>query len=144
MGAAMLTQRKFLLECGLWDEHYTFGGEDVHLCTRMGRRHQVLYHPAVTILHHGRASSRQRCGYVRTHWLLGMARYLRKNGTAPMALLLYKTAVTLDAPLQWLYRGGQYLWRRLWGQKCKADRSWRGMCEASHFLTHGLLPFWAA
>jgi len=144
MGAALLARRQRLLECGLWDEHYVFGGEDIDLCTRVGRRHAVIYHPAVIIVHHGRVSSRQRSGYVHTNWLLGMARFLRLNAAAPRAVLLYKTAVTLDAPLQLLYHAGQYLWRCLRGQSSKASRSWRGVCEASHFLGYGLVSFWCA
>jgi N-acetylglucosaminyl-diphospho-decaprenol L-rhamnosyltransferase len=144
MGAALLARRKLLLEYGLWDENYTFGGEDVDLCTRVRCRHAVIYHPAVTIIHHGRVSSRQRSGYVHTNWLLGMARFLRLHAASPLTLLVYKTAVTVDAPLQFLYHVIQYSCRRLLGKQSKAARSWRGVCEASHFLWHGLLPFWRA
>lgn len=142
MGAALLVRRKLLLQSGLWDEGYLFGGEDVELCTRIGRSHPVVYHPAVTIIHHGRASSRQRVGPVHSNHLIGMARYLRRHGTPRISLLLYKTIMTLDAPLQWVAHLSGYLWRRLGGQKSKAACSMRSLRAVSHFLTRGLPRFW--
>ncbi len=144
MGAALLVRRRLLLEYGLWDEGYPFGGEDVDLCTRIGRSYAVVYHPAVTILHHGRASSRQRPGPVHSNHLVGMARYLRRHETSRLGLVLYKTMITLDAPLLWVAHLSSYLWRRLNGQKSKAACSRRSLLAVSHFLTRGLLAFWRA
>jgi GT2 family glycosyltransferase len=144
MGAALLVRRRLLLDCGLWDEGYTFGGEDIDLCTRLGRQHAIVYHPAVTILHHGRVSSRQQIGYVYTSWLLGMTRFLRRNGTPALALFTYKLVMTLDAPLQWLSHAGQYLWRRGRGQQVRAARSLMGLRRVNYFLAHGLIAFWKA
>jgi GT2 family glycosyltransferase len=142
MGAALLIRRKLLLEKGLWDEGYTFGGEDIELCTRIGRTHAVIYHPRVSIWHHGRASSRQRSGFVHTHWLLGMLRFLRQSGTPRGGLLLLKTAFTLDLPLQLIRHAVQGLWRTLWGQQAAARRSWRGLQGSAYFLCRGLPAFW--
>ncbi len=144
MGAALLVRRRLLLRIGLWDERYPFGSEDVDLCTRIGRTHQVVYHPAVTILHHGRASSRQRVGPVHSNHMIGMARYLRRYGMSRLGLLLYKTVMTLDAPLQWLLHLTGFLWRRLRGQARQAGYNARRLSAVSHFLRHGLPDFWRA
>ena len=80
MGAALLVRRALFIEIGPWDEEYTFGGEDIDLCTRIARRGAVVYHPGVEITHFGRASSRRHIGYVHTHTLAGITRYLRKIG----------------------------------------------------------------
>lgn len=144
MGAALLVRRRLLVQSGMWDEGYPFGGEDVDLCTRIGRSHPVVYHPAVTIIHHGRASSRQCAGPVYSNHLIGMARYLRRYGTSRLGLLLFKSMMTLDAPLQWLAHLRSYLWRRLIGQTSKAAGSRRSLLAVSHFLTRGLLRFWQA
>ncbi len=144
MGAALLVRRRLLLQCGLWDEGYPFGGEDVDLCTRLARTHQIVYHPAVTIVHHGRASSRQRIGPVYSNHLIGLARYLRQHGTSRPALFLYRAVMTLDSPLQWLAYLAGYLWCRWTGQASKAAYKRRRLEAVTHFLTRGLLPFWRA
>jgi GT2 family glycosyltransferase len=144
MGAALLTRRRTFFDCGGWDESFTFGGEDVDLCTRVGRRHAVLYHPGVTILHHGRVSSRRHTGYTFSNTVVGMAHALRQGGCPAAALLFYKAVVTLDAPLQWLVHALRYLWRRLRGKWTQADRSRLHLRGLGHFLTHGLPAFWRA
>src|SRR5262249_59556818 len=63
MGAALFMPRRVFRECGPWDEGYTFGGEDIDLCARVGRRHGVVYHPDVEFTHYGRVSNRQRIRY---------------------------------------------------------------------------------
>jgi GT2 family glycosyltransferase len=144
MGAALLVPRRLFIHLGLWDERYVFGAEDIDLCTRISRTHQVIYFPEVSVLHHGRMSTRQQIGYVHAHFTMGLVRYLRKSGSSRLALLGYKLAATLDTPLQWLRHAGQYLWRRLRGQTAKAARSllvWRAV---NHFLFRGLVPFWHA
>jgi GT2 family glycosyltransferase len=142
MGAALLVPRRVFRECGAWDEGYTFGGEDIDLCTRIGRRYAVVYHPGIAVIHHGRASSRQRIGYAHTHTVAGITRFLRKSGTSRGALLAYKLAVTLDAPVQWLLHAGQYLWRRLRGDRVRAAKSRLVLTALGHFLTRGLGAFW--
>jgi GT2 family glycosyltransferase len=144
MGAALLMPRRVFRECGRWDEGYTFGGEDIDLCTRVGQRHLVVYHPEVSITHFGRVSSRRHIGFAYTHTVVGVTRYLRQTGCSEAGLVLYKAALTFDAPLQWLAQAAQYLCRRLRGRRIRAARSaliWRGM---SHFLCYGLLPLWRA
>ena len=112
MGAALLMRRDVCRESGGWNEAFTFGGEDIDFCTRIGRRRAVVYHPGIEIVHHGRASSRQRIAYVYAQTLIGVARSMRQAGASSTALGLYKLVVTLDEPLHWLRQFGQYLWRR--------------------------------
>ena len=59
-------------------------------------------------------------------------------------VLAYKVIVTLDAPVHFLSKGLQYLWRRLCGRKEKAEKSLVAMRGLGHFLAKGLLPFWQA
>jgi GT2 family glycosyltransferase len=144
MGAALFMPRRVFRECGPWDESYTFGGEDIDLCSRVGRRHGVVYHPEVAITHYGRVSSRQRIGYAYTHTTVGILRCLRRGGYPRPLLLLYKAAFTLDAPVQWLLHLGQYLWRRARGQGGRARKSRLVMRGVGHFLARGLPAFWRA
>ena len=60
------------------------------------------------------------------------------------AVLLYKLVVTLDAPVQWVGKAVQYLWRRANGRGAKAEKSLLAMRGAGHFLTRGLTAFWKA
>jgi GT2 family glycosyltransferase len=142
MGAALFMPRRVFLEYGSWDEDYTFGGEDIDLCTRIGRRAPVIYHPDIAITHFGRVSSRQRIGYAHCNTLIGVTRYLRKNGCSRLGLGFYKLALTVDAPLQWLAHAGEYLWRRLRGQPARAAKSRRVLQALSHFLSRGLVQLW--
>jgi GT2 family glycosyltransferase len=142
MGAALFMPRDVFRTCGPWDEGYTFGGEDIDLCERVGRRHPLVYHPAIEILHFGRVSSRQHVGYSFSHTLLGVTRFLRKSGCSRPGLLFYKCALTLDAPLQWLGHAARYSWRRLRGQPLRAAKSRLLLRALSHFLRYGLLPLW--
>ena len=76
--------------------------------------------------------------------MAGYARVLRKSGTSGLALLIYKTTITLDTPVQLTTKVVQYGWRRLQGRTLKAEKSLlavKGMCR---FLTHGLGAFWRA
>ncbi len=143
MGAALLIRRDRFLDCGGWDETYTFGGEDIDLCARVGRTHAVVYYPKVEVIHYGRVSSRYRIGFAHCQTLIGITRYLRKSGTAPAAMLLYKLAVTLDAPVHWLRHLLQYGWRRLRGKRSAAGRSWLVVRAVGHFLRRGLREFWS-
>jgi GT2 family glycosyltransferase len=144
MGAALLMRRRVFFECGPWDEDYEFGGEDMDLCTRVARFYPVVYHPDVAITHLGRMSSRRNIGYAHASTVIGITHFLRKTGTPLWQLMLYKTVLTLDLPLQWLVAGGQYLWRRLTGQRVQAARSLLVLRGVGHFLTRGLLRFWRA
>jgi GT2 family glycosyltransferase len=144
MGAALFLRRSTFRECGPWDESYTFGGEDIDLCARIGRRYDVVYHPGIRVTHFGRASSRRHIGYVHVHTVAGITRFLRRSGTPAFAVLIYKAAVTLDAPLQWLLHAGQFVGRSLLGRREKAAKSRLVMEAVGHFLTRGLLTFWRA
>jgi GT2 family glycosyltransferase len=142
MGAALFMPRTVFRACGRWDERYTFGGEDIDLCVRVGQTHEVLHHPHISITHLGRVSSRQHIGYAHTNTVIGITRQLRASGTGSLPLLAYKLALTLDAPLQWLAHAGRYLTCRLRGRTEQAARRWLSLCAWSHFLTRGLLTFW--
>jgi N-acetylglucosaminyl-diphospho-decaprenol L-rhamnosyltransferase len=142
MGAAMFVPRRIFVEAGGWDEEFTFGGEDLEISARIGRSHHIVYHPEVEITHYGRVSTRQHIGYCSSHMAIGFLRYLRKSGCSWPGLLLYKLVVTIDTPLQILSKGSQYLWRRASGKPAKAAKSLLALRGASHFLLHGLLPFW--
>jgi GT2 family glycosyltransferase len=144
MGAALLMRRKVFTELGPWDEGYTFGGEDIDLCTRVGRKYAVVYHPDVEITHFGRSSSRKHIGFAHTNTVIGITRFLRKNGTSNFALLIYKAVVTIDAPLLWLGEAAQYAWRRLRGQRERAAKSLLIMRAVQHFMARGLEDFWQA
>jgi GT2 family glycosyltransferase len=144
MGAAMFLPRDVFFGCGGWDEEFTFGGEDMDLSVRVGRRHQVVYHPRVEITHFGRVSTRQHIGFASSHMIIGFARYLRKSGSSSLAMLVYKLVVLLDVPFQTALKGAQYLWRRLRGQHEKAEKSLLAFRGLSYFLTHGLREFWRA
>jgi N-acetylglucosaminyl-diphospho-decaprenol L-rhamnosyltransferase len=144
MGAAVLVPRPIFLECGGWDEKFAFGGEDLDLSARIGRRHQIVYHPEVEIVHYGRTSTRQHIGFVSSNMAIGFLRYLRKSGYRWPSLLFYKLIVTLDAPVQLLGKALQFSWRRLRGRHVKARKSLLAMHGFGHFLVKGLVPFWLA
>jgi GT2 family glycosyltransferase len=144
MGAALLLPRQVFFDCGGWDEDFVFGGEDLDLSARVGRRYPVVYLPRAEVIHYGRASTRQHIGFASTQMAIGFVRYLRKRGCGRPALWAYKLAVTLDAPLQFVVKGLEYLCRRLRGRRGKAAKTllaWKGL---GHFLVRGLVEFWKA
>jgi N-acetylglucosaminyl-diphospho-decaprenol L-rhamnosyltransferase len=144
MGAAMLLPREVFTACGGWDEDFTFGGEDLDLSLRVGRQRQLIYHPSVEITHFGRVSTRQHIGYASSQMAIGFVRYLRKSGYSRPALVLYKAIVTLDAPVQLLVKGVQYMWRHLCGRPDKAEKTLLAMRGLVHFARRELRAFWRA
>jgi GT2 family glycosyltransferase len=142
MGAALMIRRERFWRCGGWSEDYTFGGEDMDLCARVGRSNPVVYYPEAEVIHHGRTSSRKRITYAHGQTLIGITRFLRRNGSSRGSMLLYKLAVTLDAPLKWLGHLAQYAWRCLRGDREGATRSWLVVRAWSHFLRRDLGTFW--
>jgi GT2 family glycosyltransferase len=144
MGAAMLLPRGVFFGCGGWDEEFVFGGEDLDLSTRVGQSHHVVYHPEAEILHYGRVSTRQHIGFASSQMAIGFLKFLRKSGCSSPALFTYKLVVTLDAPVQFVGKGLQYLWRHLRGRSAKAEKSLLAFRGVRHFLVRGLLPFWKA
>lgn len=144
MGAAMLLPRVVFFTCGRWDESYTFGGEDIELSARVGRRHKLIYYPEVEITHYGRVSTRLNASYSVPNVAIGLVRYLRQSGASPTALLFYKLVVSMDAPIQLLAKCGQYLWRRTRHSRPGATKSLLAAQGCWHFLTKGLLNFWKA
>ncbi len=142
MGAAMFMPRAVFRACGAWDEEYTFGGEDIDLCARVGRRYRVIYHPELEIVHFGRVSSRQHIGFSYSHTVIGLTRFLRKHGCSSAGLMFYKLALMLDAPLRWFGHAARYAWRRLRRQPLRAAKSRLVMRALEHFLMHGLPELW--
>ncbi len=142
MGAALFMPRAVFRACGAWDEEYTFGGEDIDLCARVGRRYRVIYHPGLEIVHFNRVSSRQHIGFSYSHTVIGVARFLRKHGCSPAALQFYKIALMLDAPLRWFGHAVRYAWRRLRRQPHRAAKSRIVMRGLEHFLLHELPALW--
>jgi N-acetylglucosaminyl-diphospho-decaprenol L-rhamnosyltransferase len=144
MGAAIVMPRQPFLYLGGWDEDFTFGGEDMELCHRARRLGRIVYWPEVEITHLGSASSKQHAAFASPHIAIGFAKYFRKTGASRGALLGYKLAVTLDAPLRLGVRGVQYLarcWRRADRRTQRCRREVRGTWA---FLTRGLVAFWRA
>ena len=142
MGAALFAGRQRFAHWGGWDEDYAFGGEDIDLCSRVGRECAVVYYPEAEVIHYGRASSRLHAGYVHSNTLIGITRFLRKNGCPGWALFGYKVALTLDTPLQWLGHAARYLWQRLRKRRRGAARTLLTLRGLGHFLRHGLAAFW--
>lgn len=142
MGAALFMPRSVFRACGAWDEDYTFGGEDIDLCDRVGRSYRVIYHPGLAIVHFGRVSSRQHIGFSYSHTVIGVTRFLKKRGCSPAGLLFYKLSLTLDAPLRWLGHAIRYGWRRVRGQPHRAAKSRLVMRALEHFLWHSLPSLW--
>jgi len=144
MGAAMLLPRQVFIECGMWDEEYTFGGEDMDLCYRVGRQFPVVYHPGIEILHFGRAATRQHVLFTAVKIPAGFLRFLRKTETPRAKLLFYKFVATIDAPVHMLANGIQFITRKLLGDSEKARKSWLAFKTSWHFLAFGLGDFWRA
>lgn len=142
MGAALLMRRRTFEECGRWDEDFTFGGEDLELCHRVGQKYDLVYHAGAEVIHHGRACTRRHPEYASPHTAAGFVRYLRKSGSRCLPLLAYRLAVTADAPFQLAAKGSKGLWQRLCGRKVEADRNFWAARAAWYFLTRGLVAFW--
>lgn len=144
LGAALLMPRRVYREVGGWDEAFTFGGEDIELCARVGRQYEVVYHPEVALTHFGRAASRLVPGWAGAHTLIGVVRGLRAAGTPGWAVAMYKALYTLDLPLQAAGALARYAWQRLRGRQRQARRSWLGLCGLAWLARRGLREFWRA
>lgn len=144
LGAALLMPRRVFTEVGGWDESYTFGGEDIEFCARVGRCREVVYHPAVAVTHYGRVSTRQRPGWAGAQTLIGVTRSLRRTGTPAWQLAAYKALVLLDAPLRAAELMARYAWGRLRGRERAATRAWLDLCGLAWLAGRGLGGFWRA
>jgi GT2 family glycosyltransferase len=144
MGAAVLVPRERFLAWGGWDEDFTFGGEDMELSFRVNRYAKVVFYPGAEVIHFGRASTRQHIRFASLQIAIGLVQYLRKTGASRRSLWIYKVVQTLDAPVNLLIRTGEYVLRRLRGQRRKAEQSLNTIRALGHFLTRGLVRFWRA
>jgi GT2 family glycosyltransferase len=144
MGAAVLLDRKRFLAWGGWDEDFTFGGEDMELSYRVNQQAAVVFYPAAEIIHFGRSSTRQNIHFASLNIAIGLVQYLRKTGCSRLGIWAFKLALTLDAPLQFLVKGGQFLFRHACEQRKKAEKSLLIVQALSHFMTRGLVRFWNA
>ncbi len=143
MGAALLIRRELFHDCGRWDEGFRFGVEDVELSVRVGKTHQLIYLPRVEVLHHGRISSRSNVTFVAPNLLIGYVHYFRKTGESNLAITAFKLFISLDAPLQALFRYIQYSWRTLFGCPKKAARCRENARGLWHFVRYDLGRFCA-
>lgn len=142
MGAAVLMPKSVFEAAGRWDEDFSFGGEDLEFAARVGRKHEIHFCSAVEITHHGRVSSRLNIGFSTESVAMGYVQYLRKVGTSPAALTLYKLMVTLDAPLQLIAKAVEAIGRWTAGRRDKAAKSWLFVRGQAFFLWNSLPRFW--
>ncbi|HMF15755.1 MAG TPA: glycosyltransferase family 2 protein [Gemmataceae bacterium] len=144
MGAAVLVNRKRFLAWGGWDEDFTFGGEDMELSYRVNQQAAVVFYPGAEVVHYGRSSTRQNFHFASLNIAIGLVQYLRKTGSSRPGVWAFKLAVTLDAPLQVLVKGSQFLIRRMLGRRKSARKSLLAAQAPGHFLARGLVRFWKA
>lgn len=143
MGAAILVRKSDFDRWGGWDEEFAFGGEDLELSIRAGQYGKLIYWPDVEVVHHGRASTRQHPSFAPPQIAVGMVKFLRKTGTPAWQIMLYKTAITLDAPLTMMVKLVEYCWRTV-RRRPKAKKSLLSALAAASLLRWGLLDFWRA
>ncbi|MDB5309460.1 MAG: glycosyltransferase family 2 protein [Gemmataceae bacterium] len=144
MGAAVFLPRAVFEDSGRWDEQYRFGGEDIDLSTQVGQRRPLVYVGSVEVVHYGRVSSRKNIGFAAPNVAIGYVRYFRKAGASPAALAVYKTLVTVDAPVQCVMKMVQGAVRYATGRRAKATKSWLAARGLWHFMRHELVRFWKA
>jgi hypothetical protein len=144
MGAALLVERSRFFILGGWDEDFVFGGEDMELCHRAHQIGRVMHHPQVEITHFGRSSTKKNAEFAGNHIAVGFVRYLRKSGWSRAKVFVYKAAMTLDAPGKLLGVGLQYLYRRMRGRNCQAEKCLPVLRGLAAFLSRGLAAFWKA
>ena len=100
-----------------------------------------MYYPEAEILHYGRMSTRRHIGYASSRMAAGFVRFLRKTGCWRTTLWAYKLVVILDAPVQLVAKGLQYLWRRQTGRRADAKKSRLAYRGYWHFISRGLWAF---
>jgi len=144
LGAALFMSRDVFVACGGWDEQFIFGGEDLDLCSRIGRQRSIVYLPSVEIVHHGRLSTRQHIGFASRYIPIGFVRYLRKTGSSRLAIFAYKTMMSIEAPIQAVSKTIQAGWRLMCGRKDDAAKSMLACRGQLLFVFKGLLAFWRA
>jgi len=142
MGAAVLIARDRFERVGGWDEDFRFGGEDIELSIRVGRHAKLMYVPEIEITHFGRVSSRLNIAFSAPNVIIGYIHYFRKTGSSGIAIALYKTLVTVDAPIQIAIKSVQCAWRRLCGRSEKSRKSLIAIRGIRQFLFHDLYRFW--
>jgi len=142
LGAAVLIRRDLYFRAGGWDEDFRFGVEDVEFATRIRQYGPLLFHPAVEIVHHGRMSSRDNSTFTIPNLLIGYIHFFRKTGSSRLGVLLFKLALTCDAPVQLIYKSVQTLSRRVFDSRENSQKSWRTVKGFWHFLRHDLVRFW--
>ena len=144
MGAAVFLPRAVFEDSGRWDEQYRFGGEDIDLSTQVGRSRPLVYFGNVEVVHHGRVSSRKNIGFAAPNVAIGYVRYFRKAGASRAALAVYKSLVTIDAPVQYVGKLLQGAVRYAGGRRAKATKSWLAARGLWHFMRNELVRFWKA
>lgn len=80
VGAFMLVRRKAIADAGLLDEEFFMYGEDLDWAFRIKQKGwKVMYNPAVTVVHHKGASSRQRSYRATVEFYRAMLIFYRKH-----------------------------------------------------------------
>ncbi len=140
--AALLVRREPFFQCGQWDEGFKFGVEDVDLCVRLGAFGSIYYLAEISITHLGRVSSHLNRGWVLQGYLCGFVRYFAKHHRSRWAALVYKTGITIDAPIRLLPLLLKTFVSRVTGDREGAERYGTKAAALWFFLTRGLLSFW--
>jgi N-acetylglucosaminyl-diphospho-decaprenol L-rhamnosyltransferase len=96
------------------------------------------------VLHYGRVSSRANVAFSAPNVAIGYVHYFRKGGSSRVSLLVYKSLVTIDAPLQLFGKMLQAGVRLVCGRTTKAKKSWLAAQGVWHFLRGDLIQFWKA
>ncbi|MEZ6142629.1 MAG: glycosyltransferase family 2 protein [Zavarzinella sp.] len=142
LGAAVLVPRAVYHQCGGWDEDFPFGVEDVEYCARIGKKFSLMHLPSVRIKHYGRVSSRRNVAFSAPSHLKGIVLYFRKTGVSPRKVLLFKLALTMDAPITLMAKLLQAGIRLCFNKRQKAKKSILAAYGTWRFLTHDLPSFW--
>lgn len=80
VGAFMLVRREAIEDAGLLDESFFMYGEDLDWAFRIKEKGwKVIYNPAVTVIHHKGASSRQRSYRATIEFYRSMLTFYRKH-----------------------------------------------------------------
>lgn len=85
MGAFMLAPKHLIDQLGGFDERFFIWFEEVDLCLQVKRAgKQVIYNPAISIIHHGGKSfAQQKLTTNQWRFFQSAARYFLKNGLNP-------------------------------------------------------------
>lgn len=88
-GACLLTRREAVGAAGLFDEGFFIYFEDIDLCRRIrSLGFELIYDPAVKVLHYGGATTARRKWRNRLHYRASQLHYYEKHASGPSIFLL--------------------------------------------------------